>query len=200
MVYTPWYFSQLGGAIVKSTLTTIIAGLLLSLGSAQATTITAVMFYGSVANPMIQIIGTGFLPMPATDGLASPAGIYSGYDYGRELYLFDQTAGWDAGCGTSAPTGCHDFIGFANLNYTDTVISMTYGSEYQFYYPSTNWHLNQGDQYLLHVHEATFSGAVNFVPEPASSMILGTGLCLLLVGRSLSNRAKTTRPVQCIEI
>lgn len=179
---------------MKTSSKTILGGLLLLLGSAQASTITSVTFYGSSANPQIEIAGTGFLPLPATDGLASPAGIYSGYDYGRELYLFDQTAVWDAGCGTSPPAACHDFIGFANLNYTDTVISMTYGSEYQFYYPSTNWHLNQGDQYLLHVHDATFSGVVNFVvPEPGSWMMLGTGLCLLLIGCTLSNRAKTTR-------
>ena len=181
---------------LKSTSKAIIVGLLLLLGSAQASTITSVTFFGSTANPIIEITGTGFLPIPGPDGLAAPAGIYSGYDYGRELYLFDQTAGWDAGCGTSAPTGCHDFIGFANLNYTDTLINMTYGSEYQFYFPITNWHLNQGDQYLLHVHDGTFSGVVNFVtPEPGSWMTLGTGLCLLLVGRALSNRAKQTRPV-----
>jgi len=186
---------------VKSSSKTIVAALIVLLGSARASTITSVTFYGSSANPLIAITGTGFLPVPATDGLASPAGIYSGYDYGRELYLFDQTAGWDAGCGTSAPTGCHDFIGFANLNYTDSALSLTYGSEYQFYYPSTNWHLNQGDQYLLHVHDATFSGTVTFVaPEPGSWMMLGTGLGLLLVGRALSNRAKTMRPVKRAEI
>src|SRR5262245_40753033 len=146
----------------------IFAGVFLTLGTAHATTITSVTFSSSTANPFITITGSGFLPVPATDGLASPVGTFSGYDYGRELYLFDITAGWDAGCGTSAAAACHDFIGFANLTYTDTLITMTYGSEYQYYFPSTTWHLNQGDQYLLHVHEATFSGTVSIVPEPRS--------------------------------
>lgn len=167
-----------------------IASCLFTLGRMDATTITSVTFSGTTANPFITITGSGFLPVPATDGLASPGGTFSGYDYGRELYLYDITAGWDAGCGASVASGCHDFIGFANLTYTDTLITMTYGSEYQYYFPTTSWHLNSGDQYLLHVHQATFAGAVSFVPEPGTWVTLVSGILLLGARKIVRGKAR----------
>jgi len=163
----------------------LIVSLLFMVASLGATTITSVTFEGGPSDPTILVTGTGFLPLPATDGKAYPSGTYSGYDYGRELYLYDISAVWDAGCGTSVATGCHDFIGFDHLLYTDTTISMTYGSEYTPYFNANIFKLSAGDQYLLHVHDATYGGTVSFVPEPASWTMLAGALGLALIAAKL---------------
>jgi hypothetical protein len=161
-----------------------------SIGSAvlSAATITNVFFTGSAANPTINIVGTGFGSAPASTSTATAG--FTGLDYGTIFYLIDQTFNPTAfSAGFDNPSlSEHDLIGFANLSYTNTLISFNFGSEYTTtYFPTATWELNSGDKFLLTVAGSTFSGTVAYpaattVPEPTSAAYLGvSGLGLLAV-------------------
>ena len=75
----------------RSTLGPVALAALLLPAIAYADQITGVTFTGSAADPTITISGSGFSPVPVPTTIAYPG--FTGYDYGDQLYIQDQSSG-----------------------------------------------------------------------------------------------------------
>ena len=178
-----------------SRLTPALAALCLAGWSpSKASTITSVSFAGDVISPTITVLGTGFNPMPQATFAAYPNSPYSGLDYGTELHFTDLSYNptlFDAGYNDNQ--GYRDFIGLVILSYTNTAISIQFGSEYgAIFYPQNIDRLNVGDSFKMFVHDTSSTGTVTFIPEPTTVelMLISLGLARLCLYRA----HKRTRP------
>lgn len=163
--------------------------------SAAASTISTVSITGAPANPTVSVSGSGFGTIPPVTFLGFPG--YTGYDYGKSLYITDlsPTHGFDAG--GDAGMNLRDLIGLVVLSYTDTQVVFQLGSDYSlFYLPNNIYSLSPGDPFTVVVNGASFTGnvgvtAVAATPEPSSIVGLLTGVASS--GILVSRRRKRIR-------
>ena len=124
--------------------------------SERAPSISSVVFEGGPANPTVRIAGRGFNPRPSATGIAYEGS--TAQDYGTALHIADSTGlilfAFDAGY-DDLPAGRHDYIGLVILNYNDSDISYTLGSNHTTdYYPNHTFQLNEGDNFTAYVRGA----------------------------------------------
>lgn len=137
-------------------------------------------FEGSAAAPTITISGSGFgVEPPATSNAELPN---LGLDYGTSLHLTDRTNVplFDAGYDDPAH-GYHDLLGLIVLSYSDDEITFTLGSNYgnsEALFSVLQF--NPGDQFTTYVRDASFSGTVEYAPEPGFAGVVGIGVVWLV--------------------
>ncbi len=125
---------------------------------------------GYVQNPTITLTGSGFNPAPAATSVSYTG--FTGQNYGTALHFSDTNNNpfaWNAGY-ENLPTE-HDLIGLANLSYSDTQISYTFGTVYPAYYGI--YQLNVGDHFNAYVRNVWCSGTVVIgTPIPCGNLTL----------------------------
>jgi hypothetical protein len=129
-------------------------------GTTVGATISQVGISGSSTDPTLVVTGTGFGTAPAT---VAPCGT-GGEDYSNgDLYLWDLTTDTSAG----EPGDC---IGLDVSLYTDTEIVFTFGAAYSGYPP-----LSAGDQFVMTVYGATFTGTAVYGTQTITFTAPATG-------------------------
>lgn len=158
--------------------------------SALAVTITDVTLSGSLSDPTITVLGSGF-------GTTAPAAVqsasygYTGMDFGPTALSFHDSGplGFNAG---QSGSGGWDTVGLVLSTYTDTQIVFTLGSEYALYdYPQI-YAVQPGDTYWVTV-AGTDSPQFSVAPEPSSLVLLGSGLSGLLMPLAGRVRSRWSR-------
>ena len=132
----------------------------------EGATITSVSFGGTQASPTITVSGSGFgtqadigTPNPAsTTENCSPA---TGYDYGTNFYIRDQSKNFVAGLGPPSLAA----VGVKISSYSNTLIVFTVGS----CYGQNGWIFDSGDRYTMYVRGASYSGTVSFLKRPSDT-------------------------------
>ncbi|HUZ02899.1 MAG TPA: PKD domain-containing protein [Thermomicrobiaceae bacterium] len=152
----------------------LVPGPVAASGGPSITSITIIGTVSSgtyVQSPAIAVAGSGFDPAPAATSTAY--GGFTGLDYGTELHFTDLTNNphsWDAGYDNPS-AGRHDLIGLADLNYTDTQISYTFGTVYPAY--GGVYELHVGDQFRAYVRSVWSTGIVQVgTPIPCGYLSL----------------------------
>jgi hypothetical protein len=129
---------------------------------AQSPTISSVTLGGTQSSPTITITGSGFGTESdlgtANDASntqnCSPA---TGYDYGTNFYIQDQTTDWVVGLGPPNLAA----VGAIITTYTDSEVVFTPGS----CYGQNGWTFAPGDDFTMYVLGTQFSGTVSFPTE-----------------------------------
>ncbi len=142
---------------------------------ANAPRITSVTTTGTVAAPLITVIGKGFgsvpPPLPVSDvstiqGCPTiSSGGAPGFDYGSNLYVTDLKAAvgssmWTAGQYTTTGEAQADCVGLVIVSWSDTQITFTYGNVYDHNIPANHYVLTNGDPLKVVVKGATFTTTV----------------------------------------
>lgn len=135
--------------------------------------ILSVSFTGTVANPTLTIVGTGFgsRPRPSPPykptppkGTTPPYGCTAtgnvGYDYGTSLWLADLVKAhvWSAGRYRPAINEL-DCVGLLIVSYTPTKAVFHLGVDYKVHH----YQLTEGDPYQVAVSGAVKRGIVHYV-------------------------------------
>jgi hypothetical protein len=119
--------------------------------------IKKIQFKGGTASPEVLISGKGF-------GLEPPTPSYppgpcpergTGSLFGEALSFSDETLKWSAGNGGADGGG--SCIGLLVSKWTKSKVAMRFGSDYR---ATSEWILNAGDSYTVHLLGATSSGSV----------------------------------------
>ena len=122
--------------------------------------ISSVMINGSVSNPTITLLGSGFGTAPSAAATACANGA-TGSDYGTALHLADSSnnpSPFDAGLYLAG--GQQDAICLANLTYSGgTQISFTLNS---YYTSQTAFQLSAGDAFTVWVEGVACSATVTY--------------------------------------
>ena len=141
---------------------------LVGVSTAQAkpatATITSVTFGGTQAAPTITVSGSGFgtesdigTPNAASDTQGcSPA---TGYDYGTNMYIYDETDPTYFVAGLGPPNLAA--VGVNITTYTDSEIVFTPGS----CYGQNGWTFAPGDNFTMYVLSGQYSGNVSYPTE-----------------------------------
>ena len=112
---------------------------------------------------------------------------FDGLDFGTSLHITDPstTPLFDAGYDDPSH-GYHDILGLFVLNYSDNEITYRLGSNYAtFNSPLSPLQFSEGDIYTVYVNGASFTGVVDYVPEPFTGAMLAIGLTAVLSFRRL---------------
>ena len=161
--------------------------------SASNPTITGVSFGGTQTSPTITVSGLGFgtqgdigTPNAAsTTQNCSPA---TGYDYGSNLYIWDQTDPSYFVAGLGPPNLAA--VGVITSTYTNSEIVFTPGS----CYGQNGWTFAPGDSYTMYVLGSSFSGVVSYPTSiPTTTDLVETSSNPSVVSQSASFTA-TVKP------
>jgi hypothetical protein len=121
--------------------------------------ITSVQWGGNSFAPTVTITGTGFGKKAPTGAPASEApgctGV-TGSDYGTSIWFIDNTPNWRAGTGKPPTSGA--CVGLIISNWSNTSITLTFGSQYG----SFNFLANQGDNFVWTVKGYPYGGLVSY--------------------------------------